>query len=194
VKEHSFLFPVLIHGYGPVLKGTAVILSGNADLVVLLLLRYHLKKSYSFIHMLVLTMFLSFLVIGPVIGSISSFGPNVAANLRFPALEQWRLVTLGSYVSHLDFLAVFQLLSGITIKVTLCFVLLSDLLELGSEKMARIGKYVIPALFFSVIFFKSDIWVMTIEGTYIYPYLFGFGFFISILLLAISFLPVRKGV
>lgn len=45
-------------------------------------------------------------------GAISAFGPNVAATLRFPPLEQWRLITLGNYITHLDFLAVFQLLAG----------------------------------------------------------------------------------
>ena len=192
-QDYTYLFPVFIHGYVPILKGTAVMLSGNADLLVLLLLRHKLIKSYSMVHTLVLVTILVGLLMVLLLGSISSFGPNVAASLRFPALEQWRLATLGSYLTHLDFLAVFQLLAGTTIRVAFCFILLYDLLELCSKKMAQIGKYVTPALFFSTIFIKSDMWVLSFTETYVYPYLFIFAFFISIFLLAISFMPVRKG-
>jgi spore germination protein KB len=33
-KDYSYLFPVLVDGYSPVVKGTVIVLGGSADLLV----------------------------------------------------------------------------------------------------------------------------------------------------------------
>ena len=193
-KEYSFLFPVFIHGYKPIIKGTAIVLGGKVDLLVLLLLQHQLKKSYSIVHLLILITILIGLVIVPVMDYTASFGPNVAGNLRFPAFEQWRLITLGSYITRLDFLAVFIILSGTTIKVSLCLSLLNDLMKRSFIQIAKYMKFVFSLVFFSTIYIHSDLWVQFIVEKYIYPYLFIYGLIISILLLIISYLPAKKGI
>ncbi len=107
-KDYSYLFPVLVEGYQPVVYGTIIILGGSADLLVLLLLQHHLKKSFSLMNLFLLITILVGLILGPTMGSLSSFGPAVASDKRFPAFEQWRLITLGEYISHVDFLAYFS--------------------------------------------------------------------------------------
>ena len=43
------------------------------------------------------------LTLGPLIGAITEFGPNEATKQRYPAYEEWGLVTIGRYIEHLDF-------------------------------------------------------------------------------------------
>lgn len=128
-KDYSYLFPVLVEGYQPVIKGSIIILGGSADFLVLLLIQHHLKKSFTKGNLFLLITILVILILGPTMGSLSSFGPAVASDMRFPAFEQWRLITLGNYISHVDFLAVFQLLSGELIRVSLGLFLLSDMVK-----------------------------------------------------------------
>lgn len=194
-KDYSYLFPILVDGYHPIIKGTFVILGGSADLLVLLLLQHHLKKSFTLKHLFLLITILAGLILGPTMGSLSSFGPAVASDMRFPAFEQWRLITLGEYISHVDFLAVFQLLSGEIIRVSLGLYLLADMVK--DHQLASKKKHVIVVasllLGLSTIVPLSDIWVQTMIGKYFYPAAFLFAMFISFALLLISYLPMKKG-
>lgn len=194
-KDYSYLFPVLVNGYAPVLKGTVTILGGSADLFVLLLLHHHLKKSFTFPNIFLLITILVGLIMGPTLGALSSFGPSVASNMRFPGFEQWRLITLGEYVSHVDFLAAFQMLSGAFIRVSLGLYLLGDMLK-GHKSRSR-EKHIIAvfSMFLGLIALLplSDIWIRTMIGKYFYPVTFLGSMFILSVLFVISRLPVKKG-
>ena len=63
-KDYSYLLPVLVNGYDPVLKGTITILGGSADLLVLLLLHHHLKKSFTFPNIFLLITILVGVIMG----------------------------------------------------------------------------------------------------------------------------------
>jgi spore germination protein KB len=194
-KDYSYLFPVLVNGYQPILKGTVIILGGSADLLVLLLLQNHLKKPFSLFNIVILITILVGLILGPTMGSLSSFGPAVASDMRFPAFEQWRLITLGEYISHVDFLAVFQLLSGEIIRVSLGLYLVGNMFKGTSGALQK--KYVLGVstllLGSLTIIPLSDMWVQTIIGKFFYPIAFLFGVIISLALLIISYLPLKKG-
>lgn len=194
-KDYSYLLPVLVNGYDPVLKGTITILGGSADLLVLLLLHHHLKKSFTFPNIFLLITILVGLIMGPTLGSLSSFGPSMASNMRFPAFEQWRLITLGEYISHVDFLAAFQMLSGGIIRVSLGLFLLGDMLK-GNKSRSR-EKHIIAVFstFLGLITLLplNDIWVQTMIGKYFYPATFLGTMFILSVLFVISRLPVKKG-
>ncbi|WP_078379263.1 endospore germination permease [Sutcliffiella halmapala] len=192
-KDYSYLLPVMISGSAPIIHGTIVVLGGSVDLIILLLLQQHLKKSFTLSQIIILITLLMGLVLGPALGSLSAFGPNVASIMRFPAFEQWRLVELGEHISHLDFLAVFQLISGASVRVALCLFLLTDLIETQSESMKRN-----IFIFFSVFLILvgiipiSDIWMQTVVGKYFYPSVLLFGVAITLVLLIISYLPTKK--
>src|SRR5690606_27288108 len=129
VKDYSYLFPILADGYQPVLKGAMIILGGSADLLVLLLLQHHVKKSFSIPNLFFLITFLTSLLLMPTIGSLCSFGPEIAMNIWFTAFEQAILVNLRNYISHVDFLVVFKLLSGEHILVSFGLYILGDMVK-----------------------------------------------------------------
>ncbi|WP_078431563.1 GerAB/ArcD/ProY family transporter [Metabacillus halosaccharovorans] len=195
-KDYSYLFPVLVDGYHPILKGTIIILGGSADLLVLLLLQHHSKKKFTLLNLFVLITILAGLIIGPTMGSLSSFGPAVASNMRFPAFEQWRLITLGEYISHVDFLAVFQLLSGEIIRISLGLYLLWDMVKGFSKVSKKKHVFAVSPLLLGLftIIPLSDIWVQTIIGKYFYPAVFIGAMLFSFALLIIGYLPMKKGI
>jgi spore germination protein KB len=195
-KDYSYLFPILVDGYHPVVKGTIIILGGSSDLLVLLLLQHHLKKSFTLLNIFLLITILVGLILGPTMGSISSFGPAVASDMRFPAFEQWRLVTLGEYISHVDFLAVFQFLSGELIRVSLGLFLLADMVKGLSTSSNKKYVFAVSILLLGLITFLplSDIWVQTIIGKYFYPAALISAVLISLVLLFIVLFPMKKGI
>jgi len=128
VKNYTLLQPILEHGWYPMLCGSLYVGGGLAELIVILLLQQELKRDVSVWKMWLLSLFLVLLVLGPVAGAIAEFGPEEAAKLRYPAFEEWRLVTIGQYIRHVDFLSIFQWLSGAFIRIAVSFLLLADLL------------------------------------------------------------------
>ncbi len=195
-KDYSYLFPIVANGFQPVIKGAVIILGGSADLLVLLLLQHHLKKSFSLLNIYVLITVLTILIIGPTMGSLSSFGPAVASDMRFPAFEQWRLITLGNYISHVDFLAVFQLLSGELIRVSLGLYLLSDMVKGHLKPTKKKHVFIVTTLSLGVLTLLplSDMWVQIFIGRYFYPAAFICTLILSLALLIISYLPEKKGI
>ncbi|MGD6903336.1 GerAB/ArcD/ProY family transporter [Bacillus infantis] len=194
-KDYSYLMPVFTEGYPPIVKGTIIILGGSADLLVLLLLQHRLKKPLTGQNLFVLITILAGLILGPTMGCLSSFGPTLAANMRFPAFEQWRLITLGEYISHVDFLAVFQLLSGEIIRISLGLYLLTNMLKDYPAFSNKKQMFVVVSLLLGILTLApvSDMWVQMIIGHFFYPAAFAFAVFITLALLIISYLPVRKG-
>lgn len=193
-KDYSYIFPILVEGYGPLIKGIIVILGGSADFLILLMIQHHMKKSFSFFNLFILITTLTGLILGPTLGVISSFGPTVAADMRFPAFEQWRLITLGEYVSHVDFLAVFQLLSGVVIRVSLGLYLLLDCLKMRSNRK-KIILLVVVSLALAIVTTvpTSDMWVQIMIGRVFYPIAFISSIIFTFALLLISYLPIKRG-
>ncbi|MGO4889468.1 endospore germination permease [Anaerobacillus sp. MEB173] len=194
-KNYSYIFPIMTQGTAPLIEGTMIVLAGSVDLLLLLLLQQHVNKTFTFTNIFILISILMGLVLGPAIGSISSFGPNVVAQLRFPAFEQWRLLMLGEHFSHLDFLAVFQLLSGSTIRVALFLFLLYDIFENQSTVVKR-TTLILYSILLAVlsIYPISDIWVTTALRYYFYPSALIFGVIITLIFIVVSYLPQKRGV
>lgn len=193
-KDYSYIFPVLVDGYDPILKGVVIILGGSADFLILVLLQHRMKKSFSYFNLFILITILTGLILGPTLGVLSSFGPSVAADMRFPAFEQWRLIRLGEYISHVDFLAVFQLLSGVVIRVSLGLYLLLDSINTRTNR-AKITLLVIISLLLAIVTTvpTSDMWVQTMIGKVFYPAAFICSMIFTFSLLLISYLPNKRG-
>ncbi|MED1602681.1 endospore germination permease [Alkalihalophilus marmarensis] len=193
-KSYSYMLPVLMYGSEPLIKGTIIVLGGSVDLLFIVLLQHHLNKPFYLKHFIILISLLTGLVLGPTLGSIAAFGPNVAANMRFPAFEQWRLVMIGEHISHVDFLAVLQLLCGTTIRVSLCLFILYDILRKYTEKTKQMLLVLVGIILSAVSIYPiSDIWMQTFLGRYFYPSVLIFGFLMTLFLLVISYLPRKKG-
>lgn len=194
-KDYSMLFPVFVNGYHPVLEGFVIVLGGSMDLFILFLVHDKFNKPFKYFHWVILMSIVLMLVAGPTTGVISSFGPQVAANFRFPAFEQWRLVQLGRQVSHMDFLAVFQFLAGSFVKVSLSLFLLIELFNITSVKLKRNLLMASGGIFSAIsIVPLSDLLLQKIVGSFYYPLIFISGLSLSAVLLIIGFLPRRTKV
>lgn len=162
-KDYSYLFPIFTEGVGPVIQGIMMVLGANVDFIILFLLQDQMKKQYSYFGLLSLIAVLTILILGPTLGSIASFGPEVASQMRFPAFEQWRLVSIGQHVSHLDYFAVFQLLSGVFIRLSLCIYVLWNIWNNSSSKLKwTIIGIIIMTLIVVTIPENSDVWIQKI--------------------------------
>ncbi len=136
-KEYSLLFPLFTHGYKPLTNAAFFALSGITELVLLLFLQRHMKTSMRSGGLLFTAISLIGLTVGPLAGAIAIFGPFEAAELRYPAFEQWRMVILGQFVAHLDAFSIFQWLSGAFIRISFLMFLILDLSSGGSVRTRR---------------------------------------------------------
>lgn len=103
VKEPQLLFPLLADGYEPVIKGGIYTLSGLLEIYLVILLQPFSQARIKFGQLLVLLIILIGLILGPLTAAIMEFGPTEAVTYRYPAYEQWRILKIGEYISHLDF-------------------------------------------------------------------------------------------
>ncbi|WP_027091941.1 GerAB/ArcD/ProY family transporter [Cohnella thermotolerans] len=126
-KNYSSLFPVMEYGMSPVWKGITYAASGILELMGILFFQDHLSKLPRFSNLMVFCLILAGLILGPLMGTIAIFGPEEAAEQRYPAYEQWRMVQLGQYLAHLDFFSIYQWLSGTFIRVALALFLMVDI-------------------------------------------------------------------
>ncbi|MBB3109824.1 spore germination protein (amino acid permease) [Paenibacillus phyllosphaerae] len=127
-KDYSYLLPILENGPGGLIRATLFSVGSLLELSLLLLIQHHLRGELKRRYMLLLLFFVALLTLGPAIGAVTEFGPIEAAKLRYPAFAQWRLVTIGKYIEHLDFFAIFQWLSGAFIRISLPLFIVLDLL------------------------------------------------------------------
>lgn len=133
-KNYSLLFPIMENGIGPMLHGMVYIGGGLVELIVILLLQHYFKSRIKFWWLAILAFFLVILVFGPVTGAIAEFGPFEATDLRFPAYEEWRLVSIGKYIQHVDFLSIYQWLSGAVIRISAAMLIITELLPVKQQK------------------------------------------------------------
>ncbi|WP_054950436.1 endospore germination permease [Numidum massiliense] len=129
-KNYTLLLPLFEHGWNPVLSGLVYVGGGIAELIIILQLQQYVRRRIRFIPLLLLGLFLLLLIFGTLTGAIAAFGPDEVAKQRYPAYEQWRLVTIGKYIRHVDFLSIYQWLSGALIRIAAAMFLLADCLSL----------------------------------------------------------------
>ncbi|MEQ7050200.1 endospore germination permease [Paenibacillaceae sp. P-4] len=157
-KDYSLIFPIFEHGISPIINGLILIGAGMAELILIIFLLPHMSSKPRFRGMSTLAFILAGLTIGPYIGSIANFGIVNASFMRYPAFEQWRIVTAGKYIEHLDFLSIYQWLSGSFIRIALAIFLIIDAIPHRSHH-TRIGVGVATAaiIFLAVVVYRDDI-------------------------------------
>lgn len=138
VKNYNYLLPILEDGFQPILSGIPVMFGGLSQFILIIFLRPHLQKKPGFLTILLIHLVLIFLTFGPTVGGIAEFGPEEMGLQRYPAYEQWRLVKLGKFIEHVDFLSIFQWLSGAYISISISIFLLCETLLPKSKQSVGI--------------------------------------------------------
>ncbi|GLX69885.1 endospore germination permease [Paenibacillus glycanilyticus] len=147
-KDYKLLTPVLEHGWAPVVDGMLYASGGFIEIVFLLLLQHRLSEKIKVWHIFGFSLFIVGIMLGPIIGAITEFGPKEAANQMTSPYEQWRLVKVGEYIEHVDFFSIFQWMSGACVRICIAVYLLTDALRLSG----RVRKWATAAIMISYIF------------------------------------------
>lgn len=136
-KDYSLLKPILEHGMDPVIKGMIYPAAGFVELIFILFLQHHIRSKIKLSQLIIVAIILAGITLGPTMAAIVEFGPFVAASQRYPAFEEWRLVSIGKYIEHLDFLSVYQWLVGVFIRISLVIFLIPDVLQVTKQKARK---------------------------------------------------------
>jgi len=192
-KDYGLLKPFFSEGLFPDIRGMVIVFGGSVELLLLLVIQHQMKKPLNYgTIFLVLTLLIG-LTVGPCLGSLAAFGPNIAGTLRFPAFEQWRLVTIGQYVSHVDFLAVFQMMAGSIPRTALQLCLISELIGTrgkGWKQAGLIGGASFMAL--PSLLPISDLQIQRVIHDHFYATSLLFGLAALTVLFIVSRLPARE--
>lgn len=193
-KDYSLLKPFLAHGMQPVWSGAVYVGAAFAEVIMLLFMQHHIKSRLSYLSLMIIILLLAGLTFGPLIGAITEFGTDEADKLRFPAYEEWRLLTIGRYIEHLDFFSVYQWFSGAFIRISLSMFLILDVFRIQSNK----GKaWMLGSLYVVIIFFStlpiSDQIFMKMMSTYLLPLSLWGVLAFSVIMAGLILLARRRG-
>jgi len=137
LKDYKLLLPILEHGWDPVLHGMIYAGGGLSEVVLLLMLQHRVTTTVKWWQLLILMVVTLHIMLGPLLGAITEFGPEEAAKQTESPFEQWRLVEIGAYIEHVDFLSVYQWLSGATVRIGIALYLLSELIDANKRRTKR---------------------------------------------------------
>jgi len=168
-KDYTLLFPVLADGAAPLWKGIPYVAGGLLELFILMMLLQHqLTKKPGFRSLMLMSLILAGLTLGPLMGSIAIFGPDEAANQRYPPYAQWRIVRMGEYVEHVDFLSIYQWLSGTFIRVSLSIYLLAELWNIQNHRWfpMLLGAF---SMLIAILLPISDMTFLGLLGRFYFP-------------------------
>ncbi|UFJ42625.1 endospore germination permease [Brevibacillus humidisoli] len=196
-KDYSLLFPVFENGIVPVMNGMLYAGAGLFEIVILLNLQHRSKSPIRFRSIALTALFLLYMTFGPITGAIAEFGPTEAARQRYPAFEEWRLVTIGHYVEHVDFLVIYQWMSGAFVRISLYLFLVLEILAVRPTRTK--GSWILllsltALMLFAMYGVGSDIQFLRLLNEGILPFSFAYYITISLVLFALVRLRTsRKG-
>lgn len=190
VKNYELLRPFFEHGFRPILQGMVYPMSGYAELLLLLFFQHQIKDRLRWHHFFIIILILLGLTLGPLVGAITEFGPDEAAKQRYPAYEEWGLVTIGRFIEHLDFLSIYQWLTGAFIRIGFILYIVVILLEM-TDKPKHVWSRIAPAFFFLCLALipLSDPLFIELKGSYM---LTGTFFFLLILSLFFGYIARKQ--
>lgn len=191
VKEYHLLLPMLEHGVRPVVESIVYPASGFVELILFLFIQHQVKSQFRWYHFAIMLFIITGLTLGPLIGAITEFGPDEAAKQRYPAYEEWGLVSIGRFIEHMDFLSIYQWLTGAFIRVGFLLYVIVNLLKM-TENRVQIWRIIAPPFFFICVslYLLSDHLFLLIKGNFLLIATFIFMFLMSLFLAGIA---VSKG-
>lgn len=192
-KDFNLLLPFLENGLGPVYDGMIYPLSGHIEVIGLLFLQHKIHNKISFKAVVINLTLLSYLTAGPLIGAVIEFGPIEAMRTRFPAYEEWRLVSIGRFIEHVDFLSIYQWISGAYIRVAFLLYLSIEVLGIKKLKKKLIMLFVYSLVVVTInLLPTSDVTVHNIIRDYMMPINFWYFLGLSLLLTLFAFIKNRS--
>ncbi|KOR77865.1 GerAB/ArcD/ProY family transporter [Peribacillus frigoritolerans] len=192
-KDFSLLKPIMENGWSPVVSGMIYPLSGLIELIVILFMQQQVHGQLKFKVFTLNAIILTWLILGPLIGSITEFGPLEASRQKYPAFEQWGLVTLGRFIEHLDFLSIYQWLTGAFIRVSFFLFLSLEVLSIKKKRSKTILLLAYSILLIVANAYSfSDVILYHIIGAFVMPITFWFFLAVSILLSIFVFSSNRR--
>ncbi|MBP3038819.1 endospore germination permease [Bacillaceae bacterium Marseille-Q3522] len=126
-KNYGLLLPMFENGFLPVIKGVIYPISAMFELFLLILLQHRVQTRFRYYHFTILAVILTMLTLGTLTGAITEFGSTEAARQRFPSYEEWGLASIGHFIEHLNFLSIYQWLSGAFIRTTVFLYLIREI-------------------------------------------------------------------
>ncbi|WP_336825240.1 endospore germination permease [Sporosarcina sp. USHLN248] len=193
VKNYALLIPFFEHGLEPVFVSMVFPASGFIELLLFLFIQQNVKGKFHWYHYAIMLFILHSLTMGPLVGAITEFGPHEAMKQRYPAYEEWGLVSIGRFIEHLDFLSIYQWLTGTFVRVAFILYIVTDLLQMKGNRK-RIWKILGPAFFFlsSALFLIDDQMFLKIKGDYFLIVTFFFMVLLTCFLLIIAFIKKEQ--
>ncbi|KGA98679.1 hypothetical protein AJ85_00105 [Alkalihalobacillus alcalophilus ATCC 27647 = CGMCC 1.3604] len=125
-KDYQLLRPFLTTSITEISWTTLYVLSSTIELISVLFIQHRANHRIKTKHLILLSFFLISLTIGPLMGSVAAFG-LFSQTMRYPAFEQWLLVQLGDYISNVDFLSIYQWLSGAFVRLAFELYLMGEI-------------------------------------------------------------------
>jgi spore germination protein (amino acid permease) len=187
-KHYSWVLPMLQNGWGPVWKGSFYSAGGFVEILFLLLFQQHIKQKVKFWHLVMLGIILVGLTLGPLLAAIAEFGPHLATKQRYPSYEEWRLVEISKYITHLDFLSFYTWMSGAWIRIAMSLYLCVDVLNFKSKRVKNGTLWVIScAVLVLVMVPISDMDLYALVKHHYFPLFIPLVVLISLLILIFSF-------
>ncbi|MFF0829265.1 endospore germination permease [Brevibacillus sp. NPDC003359] len=195
-KNYMLLKPFLEFGMLPVWKGMVFVGAGYIELLILLFMQQHIRSKYSLLPLLILAIVLIGLTFGPVTGAIAEFGSGESEKLRYPAYEEWRLVNIGRYFEHMDFLSIYQWFSGAFIRMSLTIFLIVDIFRMENKAKKLVVLVLLYSLLIAIAVLPfSDNAFLDMLTAYILPIMFYTMLFYSfIIIVLIHWSSRRRGV
>ncbi|MGG0175690.1 GerAB/ArcD/ProY family transporter [Gottfriedia acidiceleris] len=166
-KNYALLFPIFEHGYHDFFHGFIYSCSGFFEIIFILFLNSYLKDKVKAKWLVLVSLMLLMLILGPLTGAIMEFGSNEAEKMRNPVYEQWKLLTLGVNITRLDFLSIFQWLSGAFIRISLNLFLANHIINYSGRK-----KWSLPVLSLSLLVAAMIPWNATSFNDFLQNYFF----------------------
>ncbi|TVX98990.1 endospore germination permease [Paenibacillus cremeus] len=193
-KDYSNIFPLFENGWSPILKGLIYVGGGLTEMIIIIFLSGHATKK-SFAYYISLALLLVCLAFGPTIGSISEFGPIEAAKQRYPAFEEWRLLHVGHFIEHMDYLSIYQWITGASVRISLGMCLILDLAHLNKRRPRALAAAAIGAGFmFSNLLQISDYEFILFLRHWYFPGVLLFHLLMVVLLIGLIALSRLKNV
>lgn len=134
-KNYHLVTPILVeNGWQEVLHGAFIVFSSIIEIFLIIILQHQVTQKLKFKHFIVLITFLAILTVGPLLGTIAIFGVEEASKLRYPSFFQWRILGIGTYFNHLDFLSIYQWTSGNFIHLAIILYLITEVFDIKKKK------------------------------------------------------------
>ncbi|WP_285767480.1 GerAB/ArcD/ProY family transporter [Peribacillus sp. SI8-4] len=140
-KDYTLLFPVFEQGIKPSLKGMIYVCAAFGESLYLLLLQGYTKRPFSFKGITLTLVSLLILTLGPLAAAIAEFGPEEASMMNNPAYEEWKLLTIGRYITRVDYISIFQWSAGAMIRISLLVIIANEINGIGKKKWSLLIIY-----------------------------------------------------